>query len=180
MISHYQSQFDSIVDHLKNELASLRTGRVSPSLVEQSPVEAYGGAMKLIELASISVSDARTLVVEAWDKSVMKDIEKSLQQNKFGFSVINDGQVIRVSFPALTEESRNEIIKVVNTKHEASKVTLRQLRDKVKEEIQAKEKAKEIGEDEKFRQVEALEKKVKETQDKLKEAVEKKVEELKA
>lgn len=179
MVSTFQSQFDSIVEHLKEDLASIRTGRVSPALIEQTPIEAYGGTMKLVELGSISSEDARTLVVDAWDKSVMKDIEKGLTQNKIGFSVNNDGNVIRVFFPQLTEESRKEIMKVVNEKHETAKVSLRQLRDKIKEEINSKEKAKEFGEDEKFRYMDELEKKVKDVQERFKAMVEKKEEELK-
>jgi len=179
MVSQFQSQFDSIVEHLKEDLSSVRTGRVSPALIEQTPIEAYGGTVKLIELGSIFSEDARTLVVDVWDKSVMKDIEKGLTQNKIGFSVNNDGNVIRVFFPQLTEESRKEILKIVNEKHENAKISLRQLRDKIKEEINAKEKAKEFGEDEKFRLLDELEKKVRDVQERLKAMAEKKEEELK-
>jgi ribosome recycling factor len=99
-------QFEAVIKHLEQELLTVRTGRANPSLVEGLTVEAYGSTMPLVQLASIIVADARTIVIQPWDKNVLKDIERALQPADLGVTPVNDGTVIRLAVPPLTEERR--------------------------------------------------------------------------
>lgn len=97
-------KFDRVLEHFKTELGSIRSGRATPALVEQVKVEAYGTLTPLIELASISAPETRVLVVNPWDKGILKDVERALQAANVGASPVVDGQIIRLNFPQLTEE----------------------------------------------------------------------------
>src|SRR3989338_1236618 len=157
-----KEKFDQALDRLQEELATLRVGRANPLLVENILVEAYGARTPLKQLASISVPEARTLLIQPWDKSVAADIEKSIQAANIGINPVNEGQQIRLTVPQLTEESRQELTKSVGEKEEKTRVTIRQIRDKVKESIISQERGGVITEDDKYEAIKKLDEAVKE------------------
>lgn len=149
ILPHKQT-LDNIVQNFKNELKTIRTGRVNPSMIEYIPVSVYDTSMKLIELASISTADQRTLVVEPWDKNILAHIEKVLLGSNLGFSVVSDGNLVRASMPFLTTESRKDIVKILYKKTEEAKISMRQIRDKIRTLAAHAESNKEITEDIKY------------------------------
>ncbi len=173
-----QNEHLKVREHLEYELAGVRTGRATPSMIEQVPVKAYGSVMKLMELASISAPDPRTLSVQPWDITVLKDIEKALQEANTGCGIAVDSDVVRLTVPILTQETREQMMKVVQKAVEKSRISLRGLRDEARGKVQAQEKNKEISEDEKFRQFEQIDKKIKQFQEELEAIGEKKNKEL--
>ncbi len=144
-------QFDQssrkTLDHLHAEFSKLQTGRANASLIEHVTVEAYGQRMELKAVASISVQDARSIVIQPWDKSVLGDVEKSLKIANIGVNPVNDGIVIRLNFPSMTEERRTQITKVVHQLAEAAKIKIRQERQA------ANDAAKEIAEEDEKQRV---------------------------
>lgn len=158
MLAKHDLEYQAVLEHLKTELGGLRTGRANPVLVENIQVEAYGARTPLVGLASISCPDSRTIAIEPWDKNLIKDIERGIQEAKIGLNPAVQGKIIRVFLPALTEESRKELIKVMGEKLEQARIGVRGVRDRVKSEITGAEKEKEISEDEKYRLLEQLDK----------------------
>jgi len=177
-LDSYQKEFEKIIEFLKKEIFSLRGSRVNSSLVENILVEVYGTKMPIKQLATIFIEGQKTIVIEPWDKNNLKHIERALFESSLGITPIVDGTIIRISFPPLNEEKRKEIIKILNQKAETTRIALRSLRDKIKEEIFAKEKKKEITEDEKYRLIKELDKKIDEFNKEVKELVEKKEKEI--
>ena len=174
----FRPQFTKILDHLKTELGSLRTGRANAAILDTVQVQAYGQSMLLKSVSSISVPDARTIAVEPWDKGILKDVEKAILDAKLGVNPVNDGQSIRLPMPSLTEESRKDLIKVLNQKMEQARITTRQQRDAVRDKIVQEEKEKLIGEDQRFRLQQKLDEMVKEVNDKIKAMGEEKEKEI--
>lgn len=170
--------FDRAIEHLRNDISSLRTGRATPALVEDITVEAYGSRQALKTLASISVADAKTLNIEPWDKSLMLAVETGIRNSQLGISPVNDGKLIRLPLPALTQERRAELIKVLHQKLEGAKIAVRKIREDLRAEIEMNEEEKNIGEDEKFKFFEELEKVVKEYNEKIKSVGEDKEKEI--
>ena len=168
ILDDHRSEFDKPIEHLKNDLAAFRTGRANPALIENIGVAAYGSTTPLKQLGSISVSDARSMLVEPWDKSVLGDIEKAIQAANVGVSVANEGKHIRVNVPLMTEENRKDIVKLLRDKMEQARVAVRGIRDKVKESITEAEEAGSITEDEKFRLQKQLDELTAATNDKIK------------
>ncbi len=113
---------------LRRELSNIRTGRAVPGLIEKLPVEVYGTSTPLNQLGSVTAAEARLLVVQPWDKNTMGAIEKAIQKSELNLSTSNDGKVIRIPFPPLTEQRRKELVKVVKSKVEDSKVSIRNIR----------------------------------------------------
>lgn len=167
VIQQHKDQFDKTVEHLKQEISGLRTGRATPMLVEDIPIEAYGTRQPLKAVASISVLDAKTLGIDPWDKSLMQPVEVGIRNSSLGISPVNDGKLIRLPLPELTQERRGELIKVLHQKLEAARVAIRKLREDIRKTIDASEKNKEVSEDQKFKMQEYLEKMVKEYNDKI-------------
>ncbi|MFB6226630.1 MAG: ribosome recycling factor [Candidatus Paceibacteria bacterium] len=161
-IEQHQSEFEQTIEHLKEEIASLQTGRANPKMVEGVQVEAYGSTQELKTLASISVEDAKTLLVEPYDENTVQDIEKALHEADIGINPITEGKKIRLPLPELTKERREELIEVLNEKSEESKIKIRQIRGEIKDEIELAEQEGEITEDEKYRKLEQLDEKVEE------------------
>ena len=149
-INNYRNNFEEIVNFFKNELSTMRIGRANPVMVENILVESYGVKTPLKGLASINVSDARTILIEPWDKNIVKDIEKAVIEANIGFSPVNEGKLIRINLPQLTAESRQKLVKLLNQKREQSRIKTRGLRDEIKDEIIKLEKNKEITEDDKY------------------------------
>ncbi len=158
IISEFKPEFDAVMDHLKQDSASLRTGRATPSMVDNVQVEAYGGMSALVGLASISNADSRTLNIEPWDKSLLKAIETALIEARLGANPVVAGTVIRFGMPPLTEESRKQLVKVLGEKLETARISVRNVRDQAKSAITEAQKANEIDEDAKYRLLEQLDK----------------------
>lgn len=178
MTVQYKQEFDKAIEHFKQDISSLRTGRATPAIVEDIPVEAYGTRQPLKSVASISVADAKTLNIDPWDKSLMQAVETGLRNSPLGINPVNDGKLIRLPLPELTAERRADLIKVLHQKSEAIRIVIRKTREDARAEIEKKEAAKEIGEDEKFSMFDEIEKMVKEYNDKVKAIGEEKEKEI--
>ena len=146
------------VAHTQAEFASVRTGRAAPALVEKLKVDYYGTEVPLQQLAGFNVPEARLLVIQPYDKNSMKAIEKAIQNSDLGINPSNDGQVIRLSFPQLTEERRKELVKVVKHKAEEGRVAVRNLRRGARHELEALEKEGHVSSDDLERAENELEK----------------------
>ena len=135
------------VAHTQAEFASVRTGRATPALVEKLKVDYYGTEVALQQLAGFNVPEARLLVIQPYDKNSLKAIEKAIQNSDLGINPSNDGQLIRLSFPQLTEERRKELVKVVKHKAEEGRVAVRNLRRSARHELEALEKEGHVSSD---------------------------------
>jgi len=133
---------------LKRDLTKIRTGRAHPSLLESIRVEAYGQQSPISQMASIGVPEPRMLTIKPWDKTQIKIIEKAIVQSPLGLTPQNDGELIRVPMPPLTEERRKEFVKLAKRSGEETKVAIRKARHEAKDLVDAFVKGKEIGEDE--------------------------------
>ena len=136
------------VAHTQAEFGSVRTGRASPALVEKLKIDYYGTDVPLQQLAGIQVPEARLMVITPYDKSTLRAIEKTIQQSDLGINPSNDGTVIRLVFPALTEERRKQLVKVVHHKAEDGRVAVRNTRRAARKDLEALEKDGEISSDE--------------------------------
>jgi len=143
---------------LKKELATIRSGRATPALVEHIKVEYADTTLSLNQLAGISTPEARLLVIQPWDKNSIHSIEKAILKSDLGLNPSNDGSMIRLNLPPLTEERRHELIRVVRKRIEESKVSIRNLRREAMSELETLEKSKEISQDEHKRAQEQLQK----------------------
>jgi len=177
-IQDNKEMFNKAIEFFKHDILSLRTGRASSVIVEDIQVEAYGVRQPLKAVASITIQDARTIGVEPWDKSIMGAVESALRAAPIGINPVNDGRLIRLPLPELTQDRRKELVKVLSQKMEAARVSIRKVREEVKEFVELAEEGGEIGEDEKFKQLDELEKVVKEYNDKIKEIGEEKETEI--
>jgi len=146
------------VSHTQSEFSAVRTGRATPALVEKLRVDYYGSEVPLQQLAGFNVPEARLLVISPYDKNSMKAIEKAIQNSDLGINPSNDGQVIRLAFPQLTEERRKELVKVVKHKAEEGRVAVRNLRRGARHELEHMEKEGDISSDELDRAEKELEK----------------------
>ena len=158
IVSEYKSEFIGAVDFYKSDINGLRTGRANAAIVENIMVEAYGGQMPVKGLASIAIPEARTVVIEPWDKSIIKDIEKAIRLAGTGLNPSNEGNILRLTLPQMTEENRKELIKVLGQKTENARIQVRKVREEIKEMVIEMEKEKEISEDERFKLQDELEK----------------------
>ena len=148
LISSANAEFQKAITHLKSEFARLQIGRASPALVEELKVEAYGGTQPLKSLASVSVPDPKTLQIQPWDRALLAAIEKAIQVANLGLNPINDGRVLRLPMPPLTEERRKELAKVVHQMAESAKIAIRNSRGTAHSAFKTMEEGKEISEDE--------------------------------
>ncbi len=146
------------VEALQRDLATVRTGRASPSLLEGLKIDYYNTPTPLNQVATIHATDARTLTIQPWDRKVLGDIEKAIQKSDLGLNPNNDGQVIRLIIPPLTEERRRDMVKVVHKKVDEGKVAVRNCRRDAHDRLRAEEKRKEISEDELKRGADRLQK----------------------
>lgn len=155
-LDNFKPKFKQAVEFFEHEASTLRTGRANPNMLEGIHVEAYGTSMPLNGVGNIAVSDGRSITVTPWDKGVLKEIEKSLVAADLGVGVVNEGDKIRLTVPNLTEENRHELVKKLNSKMEDARIVVRQIRDEVKQAIEAGFEAKEVSEDDKFRFIKEL------------------------
>lgn len=177
-IQKKQADFQNIIDFFHKDLSKMRAGRANPSLLDGITAEAYGMRTPLNGLANISVTDAMSMTVTPWDKGALKDIEKALIEANLGVSVVNEGDKIRVSVPQMTEENRKDIVKKMHERMEESRISIRQIRDKVKEDIERAEEEKEVNEDDKYRFIKELDEEVKKKNEELESIRKKKEEEI--
>ncbi len=167
--SEFKQKLEKTVGHLKVEIASLRTGRATPALVEDLEVDYYGSKTSLKAIASISSPEPRSLVIQPWDKNAIQPIEKAIQSSSLGLNPVTDHDVIRLSIPPLTEERRKELTKLLGRHLEDARIHVRREREGMLKEVDRKEKAKEISEDEEFRQKSEVQKIVDEINKKIEE-----------
>jgi len=158
ILDRAEAHMKSSIEVLRKELTTIRTGRASPALVEHLHVDYYGTDTPLKQLASISVPEARTLVVQPYDRGAMSGIEKAILKSDLGLTPNNDGQVIRLIIPRLTEERRKDLVKVVRKQVEEGRVAVRNVRRDAIEHLKELEKAKTLSADEDKRAQERLQK----------------------
>ncbi|WP_297020906.1 ribosome recycling factor [uncultured Dialister sp.] len=162
-------KMDKSINALRNEFTSIRTGQANASLLDRVFVEYYGTRTPVTQVASVTVPEARMLVVQPWDKSLLKDIEKAILQSDLGLVPMNDGNLIRMAIPQLTEERRKELVKIVNKKSEEAKVAVRNIRRDGNIFLKKEEKNSDVSKDV-----------IKDTEDKIQKLTDKKIKEVEA
>ena len=148
MMMELEEKSENTIKALESDYGALRTGRANPKILDKIEVEAYGGMSKLIELGNVSALDARCLQINLWDKSLLKAVEKAILQSNIGLTPSNDGQVIRLVFPVMTEERRKELVKQAKKTGEDAKVAIRNHRREAMDVLKKMKTAKELSEDE--------------------------------
>jgi len=146
------------IDALVKELSSIRTGRASPALVEHIKVDYQGTLTPIIQLASISVPEPKMIVIRPWDRTAINNIDKAILKSDLGLNPVNDGNVIRISIPILTEERRRDLIKIIHKRLEESRIQIRNIRRETVDELKQAEKNKGISQDQNARASEQLQK----------------------
>lgn len=147
ILANLKTRLDQTIEVVKKDLSSVRTGRAKPSLVEDVKVEAYGTMMTIKELATITAPDTTLIVISPWDKGLVSAISSGIQKSGLNIQPIVDGDTVKISIPALTEERRLELVKLVSQKLESARVMIRGVRTEIKEEIEAQEGEAGISED---------------------------------
>lgn len=158
LLKDAETRMGKSVESMKHDLTKIRTGRAHPSLLEHLMVKYYGSEVPISQTANISAQDARTLVVTAWDKGAIQDIEKAIMNSDLGLNPVTAGEVIRVPLPPLTEERRKELIKVVRGEAEKARVAVRNIRRDVNQDLKDLVKEKEISEDDERRATDRVQK----------------------
>jgi ribosome recycling factor len=158
ILKNADSKMKKTIEALTKELSSIRTGRASPALVEHIKIDYHGVITPLIQLASISVPEPKTIAIHPWDRSIINTIDKAILKSDLGLNPVNDGTNIRINLPALTEERRKDLIKAVHKRLEESRITIRNLRRESIDELKVAEKNKEISQDQSIRASEQLQK----------------------
>ena len=153
-----RESMDKSIDSLKNEFKRVRTGRASPSLLDGIRVEYYGTMTPLNQMASLSAPESRLITIQPWDVSVIKDIEKAILKSDLGLTTSNDGKLVRISIPPLTEEGRKQLVKVIYKKSEEHRVAVRNIRRDSNELLKGLKKDGEISEDDAFRSQDQVQK----------------------
>ena len=178
ILDQHLPEFVQAVQFFESELKNIRSGRASASLVESISVDAYGSTMDIKSVAAISIPDAKTIQIEPWDKGLVSAVEKAILAANIGMQPNTAGSVIRLILPPMTEENRLGIVKQLHEKAEHARITVRNIRETIREAVQKAEKEKTISEDEKFRLQEALDKHTKEYNDKIEKIAKEKEEEI--
>jgi len=158
ILKNADSKMKKAVEALVKELSTIRTGRASPALVEHIKVDYHGVLTPLIQLASISVPEPKTIAIHPWDRTIINNIDKAILKSDLGLNPINDGNNIRISIPLLTEERRKDLIKVIHKRLEESRISIRNMRRETHDELKTSEKNKEISQDQNTRASEQLQK----------------------
>lgn len=153
-----ERRMQKAVEALKQDVSSIRTGRANSALIERITIDYYGTPTPINQVASISVPEARLLVIQPWDRKMLIDIEKAIQKSDLGINPNNDGQVIRLAIPPLNEERRRDMVKTLHKKLDEHKVAIRNVRRDAQDKLRDREKKKEVSEDELKRSSERLQK----------------------
>lgn len=151
VLTDADSRMNKALDALKRDLDGVRTGRASPALVDRITIESYGTTMPLNQVAGISVPESRMLVIQPWDKGTLTAIEKAIQRSDLGLNPNNDGATIRINLPPLTEERRKQLVKIVHSNVEDSKIAIRNIRRDGMSTLKEFSDEGEIGEDDRTR-----------------------------
>ncbi len=173
-----KDEFQLILEHLRKELSGIRTGRANSAVVENIMIDAYGSQMPVKGLASIGVPDSRTITIEAWDKSLLKEIEKGIRDAGVGLNPVNEGTLLRISMPQMTEETRRALTKVVGEKSEEAREKIRGTREDVKSLIISAMNDGDVTEDERYHLQDELEAMVGGFNDQIKELADEKEKEM--
>ena len=158
VLADVQRKMDRTIEALQRDLGAFRIGRATPSLIENITIDYYGVPTPLKQIASISAPDARAIMVQPWDKQAMREIEKSLQKSEMGFNPSNDGTSITVPIPPLTQERRQDLVRVLKRKIEEGKVSIRNVRRDGQDTLRKMEREKAISQDHNRRAQEQLQK----------------------
>jgi len=177
-IDKMKNKLDEAILFFENELKNIRVGRATPSLVEDLSVDYFGTKVPLKQVASISIQDAKTIIISPWNSDNLTDIEKAIQEADMNLNPANDGNVIRIVLPALTEERRRELIKVLGKKTEETRIKIRNIREDFWGDIQESHRKGEISEDEKFKAKNKIQEFVDEYNKKVEEMEKKKEEDI--
>jgi ribosome recycling factor len=180
VISEAKDKMDKAYQHLNSEFAGLRTGKASAGMVDHLNISYYGSNVSLREIASVSTPEPRLIVINPFDPSSLKDIEKAVMSANLGITPMNDGRIIRLPIPELSDERRKEIIKIAKDMTEKDRISIRNIRHDANEKIKKMEKNSEIGEDEKELMLEEVQKLTDENIGKMDELLKNKQEELSA
>lgn len=164
-----KKQTEKLIELVDDDLKGIKTGRAKPSLIEDIRVEAYKTRMSLKELASISAPDPRSLIISPWDKTILEAIEKAISSSGLNLHPIIDNDLVRIQIPALTEETRKDLVKLVKQKLESGRRLLRQLRNEVKKEIEDLKGKPDVSEDDIKRWLDDLQKLIDETTSRIEE-----------
>ncbi len=156
ILTQPNQKIEDALHHFKVDIAGIRAGRANPGLIENVLVEAYGGMMKLIEVGNISVPQPSLLTVQVWDASILQNVIKAIQEANLGLNPSNEGTLIRLPIPPLTQERREEFIKILHTKMEEAKVQIRQIRQDFRNEWKKASEGGTISEDEFLRREKLL------------------------
>ncbi|MBI2644074.1 MAG: ribosome recycling factor [Candidatus Wildermuthbacteria bacterium] len=178
IIEHTKPEFEKAIEFFSRELLKLRTGQATPSLVEDVAVEVFGQKMSLKQLAAISCPERRQILIQPWDASYAKPIEKALTRESLGANPIVEKEYIRLQLPALTQEYREKLLRIVSEKKEEAKQGLRRLREEVWSQIQEQARGGEIREDDKFKAKDDLQKVVDQYTQKIEDLVNRKIKEI--
>jgi len=157
-LKEMEALMQKAIDATKREFSEMRSGRANPKMVEGLRVNYYGAPTLLKEMAAVSVPEARMLIINPWDPTAIKEIEKAILQSELGITPVVDGKIIRLIVPSLSQERRQDLVKIVKKAAEEGKVSLRTIRRDGKEKVKALEKDKKITEDEKFKVEDELQK----------------------
>ncbi|MEK6776230.1 MAG: ribosome recycling factor [bacterium] len=149
--AHAQEKMDKAIAALKNDFARVRTGRASTALLDHIMVDYYGTPTRLNQMATLSVPESRMITIQPWDATALKSIEKAVLKSDLGLTPSNDGKIIRITIPELTEERRREIVKVIKHITEECRISVRQVRKEANDQLKKMEKDKQITEDEHHR-----------------------------
>ena len=174
----YEEKMDKTIDSLMNDYASIRAGRANPHVLDKIKVDYYGTPTPIQQVGNISVPEARMILIQPWEKSLLKAIEKAIQTSDLGINPNNDGSCIRLIFPELTEDRRKELAKDVKKKGENAKVAVRNIRRDANDAFKKAEKAGEITEDELADLTEKMQKLTDKTIERVDKAVEEKTKEI--
>lgn len=178
IIEQQNAHFIEATDHFKGEIEKFRTGSATPALVDYLVVDYYGTKTPMKQIASINVPEPRSLMIQPWDRGALGAIENAIRTANIGLNPMNDGVVIRIALPPLTEERRKDLVKALNQKSEEARIAVRNIREDAWKEIQNLEKEGVIGEDDKFRAKEALQEVVEAYNRKIEEMRKKKEEDM--
>jgi len=157
-IQEARAQMEKAVEATRREFATVRTGKATPALLDTVRVDAYGSKLPLNQVGTVSVPEPRTLLIQPWDKGLIPAIEKAIRAAELGLNPVNDGNVIRIPVPPLTEERRREMVRVLHKLAEEGRVAVRHARQEANKEIKRRQQAHEIGEDEARRQLDEVQK----------------------
>jgi ribosome recycling factor len=153
-----QAHMEKSLDAMRRDFNSVRTGKASPALLDSVRVDAYGSKMPLNQVASVSAPEPRMLIVQPWDKGLMSEIEKSIRNSELGLNPSNDGNIIRVPIPALNEERRRDLVRMLHKQAEEGRIAIRHARQEANKEIKRRQSDNELSEDDAHREMDRIQK----------------------